>query len=66
MILNDVDFIGQSIIIDTHADKVLILLILSNSSIVIESIKNFPVSVEGAFYCDSLNVDFKDGNQIIC
>ena len=44
--------------IDTHADEVLILSILPDSSIAIESIKInlFPL---GAFDCDSLNVDFK-------
>ena len=28
--------------------------------------KNYPVSVEGAFDCDSFNVDFKGGNEMIC
>ena len=28
--------------------------------------KNYPVSVEGALDCDSLNVDFKGGNEIAC
>ena len=28
--------------------------------------KNYPVSVEGAIDCNSSNVDFKGGNEIIC
>ena len=37
LIINNIDFIGQSIKINTHnADKVLILSILSHSTIVIE------------------------------
>ena len=45
----------------------LTLSILSDSSIGHYRIdKNYPVSVEGAFDCDSFNVDFKEGNEIIC
>jgi len=28
--------------------------------------KNYPVSVEAAFDCDSFNVDFKGSNEMIC
>ena len=42
------------------------LSILSDSSIFIQTIQNYPVSVEGAFDCDSLNVDSKSGNEMIC
>ena len=66
LIFNDIDFIGQSIKIDTHVPTKcwFYRFYRIHRSLLID--KNYPVSVEGALHCDSLKAGFKGGNEMIC